>query len=378
MAKPLLAMVGLLFTGAFIFLVMPLYVGALQDSVGLDHQQSALMTSIEMVGVVLASLLGLVVVRRVSWAVLGRNLSLLLLIANGFSWLSGADFPALLFSRLMAGIAAGGLVALSITAIGDTRNLDRNFALAVVAELLGSGVAFKLLPTLIDSGGIVVIFASSSALALMAFALSGWMPLNGQVAARSNSKRVWKPVWGLLAIVAFFVAQSSLWAFVERIGLDAGFNLESVAQALSLSMLAGAAGALLALGMHRWVSRMSMMSICALGQIISLTGFLAGVDFTHYLLAGMLFQFCWNLWLPAQMAMVADADTGGIWMPLVGACQAIGIAAGPSLVVSVLVPGSWTAVTVVCGAFIVMSLLLFSVLNFASSGKPIIVCSQMH
>ena len=47
--RSILAMITILVAGAFMFLIMPLYVGALADSLGFENQQISRLTAAEMI-----------------------------------------------------------------------------------------------------------------------------------------------------------------------------------------------------------------------------------------------------------------------------------------------------------------------------------------
>ena len=63
-ARTLTALISLFIAGPMFFLLMPLYVAALADDLGLSNQQIGLITSLQLLGSCLASLSGLFWVRK--------------------------------------------------------------------------------------------------------------------------------------------------------------------------------------------------------------------------------------------------------------------------------------------------------------------------
>lgn len=349
----------LLVAGALMFLIMPLYVGALVDDFGFDNQQVSLLTAAEMIGMVVVSLVGIFVVRKVSWRQLGVGLAVVLMASNLISFYLDANFQALLLIRFIGGLSSGGLVALAVTALGDTENVDRNFAFAITIELLLTSVVFVLMPVPLVEYGVGIVFLMLAVFALLALFACLFMPSHGSDTHDVVGAIVWTPMWGLLGSLAFFVGASAVWAFVERIGVKAQFSSQFIGNALSLSTMVGLVGAFSAAWVCKLMSRKQLMILCAAGQLLALCGLLESSQAVHYLLAGIVFQFFWNLWLPIQMASIADADTSGRFTVVISSCQALGVAIGPPLAVSFMTADSFMRVNVISGIFIVIALLLF-------------------
>jgi MFS family permease len=365
------ALICLFIMGPMFFLLMPLYVGALADDVGLSNQQIGTLTSLELLGACLASLSGLFWIRKANWRMLATASALALLICNLVSTVVSDSFGILILVRTGAGFSSGCLLAISIAAIGDTSKLDRNFALAVAGQLSLSGALFFVLPQLIVVQGVNAIFVVFAACALLALIACKLVPAKGKEQSQTpiSSEGAWRPLWGLAGSIAFYIAQTGFWAFVERMGVDAKFSAEFIGVALGTSTLISVGAALGAGWLTLIISRFWLMLIAALGQLVCLAILVDGFSATTYFVAVVLFQICWNAWIPIQMANIAAVDISGRYTVLIGLFQSIGAATGPVLVVQFLTGGSFLPVNIIAAIFVILSLLLFAPIALENKSK---------
>jgi MFS family permease len=315
--RTITALICLFIVGPMFFLLMPLYVGALADDLGLSNQQIGLITSLELLGSCLASLSGLFWVRKANWQILASVGALALLICNLVSTLVADSLGILILVRIAAGFSAGCLLAIAIAAIGDTDKLDRNFGLAVAGQLCVSGVLFFVLPQLVVTQGVNAVFTVFAACALLALIACLYVPPAGreQSQIRISSVGAWRPMWGLMGSITFYLAQTGFWAFVERMGVDAEFSAEFIGVVLGASTLVSVGAALAAVWLTQVFGRFRLMLFAALGQLVCLALLVDGFSTTRYIVAVLMFQICWNGWVPIQMANIAAVDTSGRFSP---------------------------------------------------------------
>jgi len=356
------ALICLFIMGPMFFLLMPLYVGALADYVGLNNQQIGTLTSLELLGSCLASLSGLFWIRKIDWRKTATASALALLVFNLISTIVSDNLGMLIVIRMGSGFSSGCLLAIAIVALGDTTRLDRNFAFAIAGQLSLSGALFFLLPQLITQHGVNAVFGVFAGSALFALIACIFVPGRGREhsQARLSGGGAWRPLWGLAGSTSFFLAQTAFWAFVERMGADAEFSPEFIGVALGVSTLVSIGAALGVGWLTQVVSRFWIMLVAGLGELACLAALMGGFSATTYFIAVVLFQICWNGWVPIQMANIAAVDTSGRFTVLIGLFQAIGVASGPVLVVQFLTGGSFLPVNIVSGVFVILAVLLFA------------------
>ncbi len=360
------SLAGLFIIGPMFFLLMPLYVGALADDIGLNHQQIGIITSLELVGSCLASLSGIFWVRRSHWRMLAMVCALLLAVMNLVSISVSDNYHWLVLLRVLAGFSSGCLLVIALAGLGDTEKLDRNFAMAVAGQLIISGGLFFILPQMIVKYGVNGFFGLLAVCSFAAVLLSLWVPARGRVHSVPllGRRRALRPLWGWVGCTAFFIAQTAFWAFVERLGSKAGFTPDFIGGALGGSTMFGAVGAL---GMG-WLAiktgRFGLMVVAAMGQCICLLMLLDGFTASVYLIAAVLFQFCWNGWLSLQMANIAEVDDSGRFTALIGLFQALGVAIGPALASQLILGEDYSPVLYVGIGFVLLALLLFIPISY--------------
>jgi len=372
-ARSILAAIGIMAIAPMFFLIMPLYVGALADDLGLENRQIGVLTSTELVGTSLASLLGLFWIRRFAWRRAIVASVALLLVGNVASILIGAALAPLLGLRFATGFASGSLMCVAVANLGDTDRADRNFALGIVGQLCVSGSFLFALPPLVERWGVAAVFALFSALPVLMLSGLRHLPTRGKAPPPADLPvgSTLVPLWGLFGSACFFVAATSVWAFVERIGVNAGFSSGFIGTALGFSTIVSIAGAFAASWLAGRVGRIWPMVIAALGQIACLPLLVEGVSPAVYVVAVLLYSVFWNLWVPFQMGVIAEADTSGRFVVLITFFQAAGVAIGPVLATRFLSGDNYLAVNWMGGIFAVLSLLLFVPITLRrAAGSP--------
>jgi predicted MFS family arabinose efflux permease len=347
--------------GPMFFLLMPLYIGALVDHLGFSESQSGMLASTELLGTCVASVLAMSWIRRVSWRLVAVICSGLLVTGNVFCFLGSYDTATFVGLRLLTGFAAGCLVSLACAGLGDTSRPDRNFALGVVGQLALSGTLFFLLPSAIADKGASAIFGCFALCAFLAMFGAILLPPTGRqhAAAPLTQKMAWKPLWGLFGGAAFFIANTAVWAYIERIGVASQLDGEFIGQVLGFSVLAALLGPLIAFWIDDRVNRFWIMLVAFLGELVCLAFLEVGMSMVTYAVIVGLYQFCWNLWIPFQMSVVASVDITGRFAVLIPLFQAAGIALGPALAATFLLPGSYLPVVVIGGVFAALARVLF-------------------
>lgn len=359
--RALIGLISLLVMGPMFFLLMPLYIGVLVDYLGLSDAQAGLLTSLELLGTSAAAMLAIFWIRRLSWRHIAAYSAGALLLGNVLCVFYADDLILLISLRLITGFAAGCLVSLACAGLGDTLRTDRNFAFGVAGQLALSGALFMVLPTMIFRFGTSAIFACFAACATIALIGALWLPSSGRRHSAGSliEKRAWKPIWGLLGGAAFFIANTAVWAFIERIGVASELEAGFIGQVLGIAVFTSILGPLLAARAAQRINRFWIMLIALIGELACLMFLNVGMDAASYVMVVLLYQLCWNLWVPLQMSVVADVDLSGRFAVLIPLFQAAGIAIGPALAASFLVPGDYVAVNIIAAVFAILALLLF-------------------
>ena len=317
-----------------VFIIQPGYVQGLVDLAGLSGAQAGYVASAEMTGYAITVIAMSFVSHRLRWAPMLFAFIAVQALGNAGCILS-TDATWLATARFVAGLGAGGMASLAFTAIGMTRDPDRQFGFFIMWILVYGAVGLFGLPSLFALVGLTGFHVLAFAATLAALPFVRGMPASGGAEAQPNRNAA--PLGGvgrcaaILSIFVFFLACGILWAYISLIGDTRGLGLQPVANALSLSQFTGVAGALAAgVAGSRFGRSMPLglsILLCA-----GSTAAIALVDARAALLFGSavcLFNFAWNVAQPVYLSVASVFDTKGRLVPQMVASQSCGLALGP-------------------------------------------------
>ena len=351
------ATIVVIVSGGGVFLILPVFVGALVDSGGLSMAQAGAVASADLAGIFAASIAALAWVRRADWRRVAL-FSLACMLPGNIACMWVDAFVPLLVLRGLLGFAAGNLMAIGMAHLARVAKPDRAFALAIAAQVAFSTAALWMMPVAVQSWGLGSLFgllALLSTIGLLAATrlVRGTESLAAEPFPKAASDfHVFVP---LCANTVFFIAQSSVWAFLERFATQAGLAPEAVGTMLAVSVSLALAGPLAASLIADRYGRAIPLAVVAVGQMATLWILQGPITAGSFLLAATVFQIFWNFAIPYIVAIVAALDRARRYIVLVTPFQAAGIALGPVLAGNLAGNGELSAVTVLGGAAILAS-----------------------
>ena len=272
-------------------------------------------------------------------------------------------------------MGSGGLYALALVSLGETKTPDRFFSFGIGLTIALSVGVFLWFPALIELHGIDVIFVFHGAVALAITPVLFWLPkyASSEPMQKGAADAVnLKPLLVcFFAFACFTLAEGGVWSYVERIGAGAGLATEYVGEVLAWTQVASFFAALLA----SWLSIRLGRSIPVCGGMLAfmLSFYLLQMpDETSYLIGACLSQFAWIFVLPYLMLMCVELDRSGRYYVLITATKMGGFALGPAIIATLMVTGEATQsvdaglglqdfviVSWIGGIFVLISLVLF-------------------
>ena len=135
----------------------------------------------------------------------------------------------------------------------------------------------------------------------------------------SGFERVPAPGHVFVALAAntlFFIAQSGVWAYLERIAAGAGLAPDVVGRTLALSVSLALLGPLAASLLADRYGRALPLAIVVAGQLGALWLLQGPFTAAVFLVAATGFQVCWNFAVPYLVAIVAALDRAGRYIVL--------------------------------------------------------------
>lgn len=233
--------------GVFFLNIMPSYVGALIDIVGLTERGAGFVASANVYGAALGALLAVVLTKRIAW----KRLMLFALVPFVlFDCLSANEtaYEALITIRFASGIFGGVVVTSSYAMMARLAEPDRAYGLFMALGFALGGAGIFVLPGLLSEFGAAGVFYLMALFNLVALALLPLCPdLRPETAAtkvpgkqRIESRGALLSL--LLCIFLFQCANMGIFSYQQRLGLDAGLSMEWVALALSVGLWASIPG----------------------------------------------------------------------------------------------------------------------------------------
>ena len=315
---------------------LPLWVGGLVASAHFTSQQAGLLVTLYILGILASNLalgprfdrLNGRVVASLGFAT-SATCFLALTQAEGM-----ATYAAL---HLVGGLGAGAGLSCVHGAIGRSLNPHRLFAVVNIGVGVFGIPFFALVPGLMAQGGVAVVFMVLGAL-MVAATLASLLafPRNPGVAPSvaaglPSLSRLDVRVLAFAGVVLMTSAQSAIFSFVERVGMDHGFSAASIGGMLAIAAFINlAAPALAGLLQHR----LSPTTVAVCGLFLHGCASLVITQaalFPVYAVAASTPVFLVVFSHVFMFGLIAKLDRNGRMAALTPAMMMLGTASGPFL-----------------------------------------------
>jgi predicted MFS family arabinose efflux permease len=370
--------------GLLAMLVLPFMIGSTMNGLQLDESQAGLLGTAEFLGVMIASLgiapfMGKVPRRTV--ALLGAIVAVL----GNFSSMFLASYDALLLVRPLVGLGCGLALAAGNATVASAKNPEKlagQMSMLFVALMVFAMEAFAYVS---EKWGYAGVYG---ALAVTMLIATGFIFMLPQRASEPSSSAehphahrglfAKASIFMLLAMFAFALRDTMMWAFAERIGQAAGYAPSFLGSLFSIQAVIGIFGPLIAsvIG-SRYGLKMPVLLGIILTGIVTFTILQSSETKLTYT-AGVLFiSGTYFYALSYLTALAAELDTQGRVVAASGGFLVAGVAAGPAVSGYLIVHGgyalsSWVNVGIVALTLILVSIPLGSLKHKAdhiSSGN---------
>lgn len=348
--------------GALVIMIVPGFVMLVGAQTGLDDQSLGYIASWDINATAFAIGIATVLITRLNWRRLALA-GLLLMVLGTVLTAAGHAYTTIVLARICAGIGEGLAVAVSFAALGSAASPDRAFGIYLVVGLTVSAAVLGVLPVLQGKFGAATVFRGIAGLTLLSSVLVIWLPRGSdqQTAASAGSVRVSKHLaaTGLIGVFLYFIAQGAVWSYFERIGNASGVEPVVIGEAMAMSSFAGMGGALVAVVLIGWCGRRWLLVASGVISLVSfwmLRGSLSGLQL---IIAGVLFNFGWNLAQPLLSGVCSNADSRGRVVVAMGCIQTVGFGIGPALTATVLhdhdfAPSLWISAAVLVASLLIV------------------------
>lgn len=320
--------------GGLFWAFLPYFIGLQIETGGLSQAQAGSLGSGYLIGFTLASVTALWWAPRFNWRIT-TAVAAALILATLYTLQKTQSYDISLLCVVIIGIMMGTFWTIAYRIFGAASDPDRSFATGIAVSYTVLAAISWLI------GQYVIACCGLSGAAL----LIGAVILVLSVGARlipvrlvdENSKfdlSYLPPVPVILAltgILATGFAFASVWAFAERIGVDAGFGREAISPVIASNLLASAAGSVLATIIGTKPGRKLLLFFGLAVMTVTILILSGATAFWLYATAIVGLGFGVGFVMPYQMATLAVLDKEGRFVVLIVAAQGLGSAAGPLL-----------------------------------------------
>ena len=350
--------------GVFMVFGMPFFVGGLISELGFSQAQANLISSAEIAGMALSSLLGAVWIGRFNW----RHIAMFgLLAVLGGNILSCYvdNFQVLVATRFITGLLGHGTAfALGVAAIGSTSQPDRNFGFTIASQVVMGALTALIVPKTIAIYGIAGMCAPAAILAVIAMAFAPRLATSGHAQSPDSgqSKKTGILILPLLGLLVMIIWQMGVGPFFNNLvpyGISIELDPSDIGTALFLSTGLSIIGPLTASVLANKINRNIPVCIALTIQLLIILSFQGDITWIGFTIRAILFQTAWNFSGPFLMGMVANLDESGRYSVLIPASQLGGISFGHAVIASLVQGNNLVLVNYFCAGAIFLSVFLF-------------------
>ncbi|MEN5035292.1 MFS transporter [Pseudomonas sp. TWI929] len=354
-----------------LLMTAPAVAAQLASQLALDPVQTGRLFSAELGAMSLATLPAWYWLKRIAPR-RAALLAALLFIAGNIASATVASYPLLLALRFVTALGGGSLMILCMASAASLPNPSRVYGLWLLGQLVLGAVGLALLPGMFARHGLSVCYLSLAALALLALPLTRAFPvsLTPQRQQADAPLHKGKVLFGLAAVLCFYLSLSGVWTFIGAIAEASGIDSSASGKVLALATLMGMLGATLAASLG---ARLPRHVLLVLGFAVLAAAILAlrgQLPLARFALAAMAFKLMWTFVLPLVLATLADLDRSGRLMNAINLMIGAGLAAGPAIAGQMLQATGSAGSSLLAGA--AMSLLaLLLILCCRNRGKTL-------
>lgn len=342
--RMLLAAILLHTVGPQVLYILPSFVQGLKDYGGFDEKQAGFLASAETTGIALGTIAIIFLQSRVNWRHI-FTIAVLFVVAGNFASMGVSDFEAFRVTRYIAGFGAGCLLSLSYVVIALTERHDRNFGFMIMTTLIYAGALVFVLPTIYGTFGFNGLLTLVAVSCLPCFFFIKDVPKSGKVRSEIDKTAInlgwFHKLLGLGAVHAYFLAMGAVWSYLFLIGLSGGASEQSIANALSVSQIAGIAGAFAAAMLGIRYGRALPLTVTMIMVVVSVVWMLDFSSALFFTFLVCVFLFAQDMSHPYLLGSMASFDRTGKLVAYAATLTSLGYSFGSYMAASVI-PGDGT------------------------------------
>jgi len=358
--------------GLSALMILPLLVGSYIDYLGFAEDTAGWISAINLAGIAIMTLI--VSLKTKHWP-LGKIAvwGLAAMILFDFLTLFFHDLYTFTVLRFLSGMGGGAAQAAVAAAIARLVHSDKGFGIYIAFQFLLPAIGLFGLPALLPNigfnGMMGILIALEFIALLMAPVLMNYKLPKPSSDAKADSDIfeigliLQKPA--LLSILGLFVygaANAAIWAYADRMGINAGLSNEHTGTVLSIITALSVFGAFLVIWLR---DRLGHLRPLCVGIAIQILAMLVLINFSSplgYSLGIGLYSIAWAFTWPYFLSIQAKIDATGTVVVAGQFTNLVGNSTGPALAAFLVGGGSYEpAIWMACGLFVVSLLPMIAI-----------------
>lgn len=322
-------------------LIAPVIAAKLTTQFGLSATEVGALLSLELGAFSLATVPAYLWLRKVNLVTATKVFTLVAVagnIASGFV----DSYGLLICCRVLTSLAAGSITVIILTLSSRTANPSRAYGLFVTSQLIMGAIILAVFPAVFANAKVSAVYWTMAGLALCCLLVAGRIDGNalrsgpGLAAAAPKfvaSVRVpkFKAIFGLAAVLCFYISLSGVWSFMAQIAGGASIGLGTTSLILALATVPGILSSMLATVLGDHPKRALFLILGYVALIVSITMLFGLSGALRFALAAVVFKFAWTFILPYLLSSISDLDSTGQLMNTTNLMIGTGFAVGPIL-----------------------------------------------
>lgn len=322
--------------GGLVFNAFPLFLSAIARQHGFDDEQLGLLGTYYLGAAALVSLLAPLWMPRLHWR--ATALAGYVCIGIAILWLGQVGSDWVHWCMALLGVGSIALFTIALGILSAATDPNRAYGLKLTAEMLVAGILMWVMTGVIIEQFGYQGFIWGTLVVYGATALVVWsLPrnfLNDIELRRDSAAAPGMNIPAILACIALFLqfgVLAGLWGFMERIGSEAGINNATIGTILTLSLLAGLCGALIAAAIgERCGHLIPIVSAMSLAIVANCMLMLASGSLVFAIVANLINTLVQFL-LVFQMGLITETDISGRYTVIIAFVLCLGGAVGPGV-----------------------------------------------
>ena len=334
--------------GYLSYMLMPLQVGALIESLSLNEAQAGSIATAELIALAVALFALAPKIAVFSKRKLALAGGLIVIVGHLLSATADSYTPLVLY-RILTGLGAGLVLAAGNAVIAATTNPQRMFAIVFAIGQMQAAAMLIFLPELISLWAHSGIYGFLAVWTVLMLTLLKLLPEQSFTAVSEynsndliNLKIFLLP--SVLAMILIGISDSSLWTFQERIAYGLGMDQETIGLVLGGALLSGMLGATFAAVIGTRVGRVIPIIGGTLWMAIAYLVITQTQSQSIYIAIELSYLFAYGFVIPYLFGLNGELDPSGGAMVAANGCNLVGISLGPICAGYLIVESGYPAV----------------------------------